>query len=615
MITAQYSAKLENLNQRIERTERWTHALSIVEARYPWIRLATLAAGVVGIFLASQLRLLLLNWIVAVSFLFLFLFIAKQHSRLLEKMDRLRGFQSLLRKRIARLTHDWEAVPAAGNIHVPADHPFARDLNITGERSIHQIIDTSTSRGGSQRLADWLLQTIPNTANTIERHSLVKELISKASFRTCLELDSLLSNPGTAHTWDTGVIEHWLESVSKSPGIKPLLAALGTLSLANLILFSLHALGITAPLWIGTVVIYLALQAYNFRTTGEVFDEAYSLGSQLSKLRKVLINLETYPYPPGNPLSDLLSPFTKQEPRPSTALRQISMIISAASLRNNPLLALLLNLVVPWDVFFAFELEKVKHSLRSQVPKWLNSWYEIEALVSIAGYADLHPHLTFPEIKTPSNQPILEFLEVGHPLIPCQDRVANDFPLGSMGEFVLITGSNMSGKSTFLRTVGINVILALAGCPVTARKMSTVPFRLFTSMTINDSLSDGISFFYAEVRRLKLLLDALDLNHHLPLLFLIDEIFRGTNNRERQIGSFAYTQSLTGKFGTGFLSTHDLELTNLAKENPFISNFHFKEQIINGQMVFDYKIHPGASPTTNALQIMKLAGLPIELGK
>jgi DNA mismatch repair ATPase MutS len=187
----------------------------------------------------------------------------------------------------------------------------------------------------------------------------------------------------------------------------------------------------------------------------------------------------------------------------------------------------------------------------------------------------------------------------------------NDFTLPDLGGIALVTGSNMSGKSTFLRTIGAALVLAFAGSPVPAQRMRTLPFRLFTSMNVADSINDGISFFYAEVRRLKALLDALEADHAYPLLFLIDEIFRGTNNRERQIGSWAYTRALVGRNGAGFLSTHDLELANLASENPSIKNYHFKETIQDGKMVFDFKIHPGASPTTNALRIMALAGLPL----
>jgi DNA mismatch repair ATPase MutS len=170
----------------------------------------------------------------------------------------------------------------------------------------------------------------------------------------------------------------------------------------------------------------------------------------------------------------------------------------------------------------------------------------------------------------------------------------------------------MAGKSTFLKTLGVNLVLAYAGGAVDARSFRTSLFRLFTSIKVSDSVTDGISYFYAEVRRLKALLTALRESDSCPVFFLIDEIFRGTNNRERYIGSQAYIRTLVGQNGLGAISTHDLELTNLVDEIELLSNYHFREEIVDGKMVFDFRLRPGPCPTTNALTIMKLEGLPVE---
>jgi DNA mismatch repair ATPase MutS len=170
----------------------------------------------------------------------------------------------------------------------------------------------------------------------------------------------------------------------------------------------------------------------------------------------------------------------------------------------------------------------------------------------------------------------------------------------------------MSGKSTFLRTIGINLSLAYAGAPVNADKLTTRIFRLFSVIQVTDSLADGISYFYAEVRRLKALIDALEIEHDVPLFFLIDEIFRGTNNRERQIGSRSYVKMLVGGHGTGLISTHDLELVNIADQVAHVINYHFQEKVAKGRMIFDYHLRTGPSKTTNALQIMQMEGLLVE---
>jgi hypothetical protein len=599
------------LTLRKQRAERWIAIFQKAETRFPWLRLAIFLIGIVSIFTAFQLLDFLWAWLVVLLALGVFVFAALKHNQLVEKIKRLDEFSQLLARQIARIELDWEHIPAASGIVVPPEHPFASDLNLTGPRSLHQLLDTSVSTGGSSKLADWLLQTNPTFASVVQRQALVQELLPRASFRTQLELYGTLANPEQGKRWNTASVSRWLEKNTRAASLRPYLIALSLLALSNLLLYLLNALGLLPPLWVGTVVIYLGMQSLKFRESSEVFDEAYTLGKQLGQLRMVLSELELYPYTQGSLLAGVAQPFTQGATRPSIALRRVSRIITAAGLRNNPFLGLILNLLMPWDFFFAYQLERLKNDLRDCLPGWLGAWYELEALTSFANDAALHPENVFPEIQQEGKNGILELVDVGHPLIPLDNRITNTYSIRRSGEIALITGSNMSGMSTFLRTIGINLVMAFAGSTVPAHKMTCIPVRLYTSMTLNDSLNDGISFFYAEVRRLKALLDALDARTPLPLLFLIDEIFRGTNNRERQIGSQAYTRALAGRHGAGFLATHDLELANLATENEFIKNFHFRETVQDGQMVFDYQIHPGASPTTNALRIMALAGLPL----
>jgi DNA mismatch repair ATPase MutS len=240
----------------------------------------------------------------------------------------------------------------------------------------------------------------------------------------------------------------------------------------------------------------------------------------------------------------------------------------------------------------------------------LDVWYELEALCSLATFAYLNPEFVFPTIEPGY---IVSARQIGHPLIAADERICNDFALDTLGEVVIVTGSNMSGKSTFLRTLGVNLILAYAGGVVSAQELRVGLFRPFTCIKVSDSVVDGFSYLYAEVRRLKALLTALqDDENERPLFFLIDEIFRGTNNQERLIGSRSYIRALVGGNGVGLISTHDLELIKLADEFSQISNYHFREEVINGKMAFDYQLRTGPSPTTNALKIMKLEGLPVD---
>jgi DNA mismatch repair ATPase MutS len=266
--------------------------------------------------------------------------------------------------------------------------------------------------------------------------------------------------------------------------------------------------------------------------------------------------------------------------------------------------------VVPWDFYLSYKLESEKQSLAENLHLWLDTWHNLQALSSLAEFAFLNPEYTFPTFNN-AGCPV-EAEGFAHPLIPPNLNVRNDFKFSEIGRVDIITGSNMSGKSTFLKSLGTNLVLAYAGAPVNAVNFNTRLFRVFTCIKIDDSVTDGISYFYAEVKRLRKLIDALNLQSSLPLFFLIDEIFRGTNNRERLTGSRAYIKALGGKNGLGLISTHDLELVKLESEMNFIRNFHFREEAIEGKLTFDYKLRTGPSPTTNALKIMKLEGLPIE---
>ncbi|MBH0186503.1 MAG: DNA mismatch repair protein MutS, partial [Nitrospira sp.] len=247
---------------------------------------------------------------------------------------------------------------------------------------------------------------------------------------------------------------------------------------------------------------------------------------------------------------------------------------------------------------------------------WLDCLADIEAASALANFAYLHPHYAWPEPLELSPQHNGENVAIranrlGHPLLPANARVANDVCLDKLGSIHLITGSNMSGKSTFLRTIGINLCLAQAGGPVCATLFTWSWSRLACCIRVDDSLDAGLSFFYAEVKRLKTILDATQDRTAPPVLFLIDEIFKGTNNRERLIGSRTFIMELARGNGLGLVTTHDLELTDLDKTVPQLTNAHFQETVSAGALQFDYTLRPGPCPTTNALRIMELEGLPV----
>jgi DNA mismatch repair ATPase MutS len=309
-------------------------------------------------------------------------------------------------------------------------------------------------------------------------------------------------------------------------------------------------------------------------------------------------------------LAEICAPFVDQDKRPSVEIRRLGTLAAALGVRTNPLLWFLVHLVLPWDFIFTHRLEQLRNELAHLLPRWLDAWYELEALNSLANFAYLNPHYVFPEISSEDNRFAAQNL--GHPLLSYETRVCNDFELDQHRRIVILTGSNMAGKSTFLRTIGVNLSLAYAGSPVNANNLQTSLFRPFTCIKVSDSVQDGLSYFYAEVKRLTALLTAAKTDDPLPLLFLIDEIFRGTNSRERLIGSRSYIRALSNSNVVGLVATHDLELVKLADEIDGVVNFHFREDVSDGRMVFDYRLRSGPCPTTNALTIMRLEGLPVD---
>lgn len=621
MLTDKQQQRIAVTEHRRARASAWSAVINRREARYPWLRLAAVLAVLLGGFLAFQYLASPVAALLTSVLLAGFVLVTVAHRRVIAAAARVAAFERLLSAQAGRAALDWKNIPPHHPVTVPAEHPFDRDLLVTGPYSLHHLVNVAASSGGSRLLADWLLNTQPNSEQIARRQQAVREMIEVPGLRARLMLEGELvraeANPrpaaGESDRWDTEAILRWVKGHTSAGELGPVILLLALLAAANITLFALNALGVLPPWWILTFLVYFGVQAARTRESSEVFQEAYTLALSLGQFRRVLAGLEDYPYAPGSALARLCAPFWKGPVRPSTMLRRINLIASAASLRTNPALGLLINILVPWDLFFAFLLERVKRQMRALLPLWLEAFYEIETVHSLANFAVLNTDATFPVLLDAApGQPVLEARRLAHPLIPPHTRVSNDYRLEHLGQVHLITGSNMSGKSTFLRTVGANLCLAYAGGVVCAQSLRAQPCRLYTSMNVADSLTDGISFFYAEVRRLKNLLEALNAKNVLPLLFLIDEIFRGTNNRERRIGSESYVRALAGGRGAGLISTHDLELVHLADEIPQVRNFHFREEIRAGKMVFDYCLRPGPSPTTNALRIMALAGLPVE---
>lgn len=578
------------LTSRIQRLERQSNQFA------QW-RVVVVVGGIIGslgAFYAFQWRIAALLLVATVVG---FTVLVTLHRRIDQALLQLRLWQKLKQTHRARQSLDWQHIPTPPNAAHDPQHPFELDIDID---DLHRLLDTSVSIEGSQRLRAWLLNQSPDLATIQQHQSWVQTLQPLGLFRDKLTLQAWLTgseqhiNGTRLQTW----FEAEMEDVSQTVRVSIVLTA------CTAILFALSgALGLP-PLWLLSFGGYMWLRARHWRPVAELSGQAIGLYGVFRRMQRIFGYLEHNRY---HELDALLEPF-QTEP-PSRYFRRLNRILTAISVQQNPLLGFAINLVMPWDLFFADRLNRCRAAIADHMPTWLGTWYELEALNALANFADLHPDYTYPTVQAEGG---LAAQKMGHPLIPSAHKVCNDFHLDQLGEVVIITGSNMAGKSTFLRTLGVNLVLAYAGAPVNAAQFETGLYRLYSCIRVTDSLNDGISYFYAEVKRLKGLLDHLGARDSLPVFFLIDEIFRGTNNRERLIGSRSFIKALVQQNGFGLIATHDLELVKLADDMPTIHNAHFREEIQAGRMVFDYTLRQGPCPTTNALKIMAQEGLPID---
>jgi len=611
--------RFEQLDKQIARLRRRGEFLNQISRKYWNARRVIFGAGALLALAFCNFAGSTAAWFVAALLAILFSIVTIFHTRVRDSITRNTLLIEIKQVQIARINLDWDRIPAA-DLNLPiAGHPFETDLDITGERSLHRLLDCAVTKEGSERLKSWLLNPRPDAHSMQHRQKLVRELKGHSVFRDKLQLLSAFarirtdgptrSKSGSRH-WDSKILVDWIEQ-SGPKKLLPTLIVLTILAVLNLIFIWLWLEDLIPRIWPLVFLIYVAASLLSQSKIATVWSELQGLEKALTHFKAVFGYLESRCYQNTPGLAEICSPFGEEGKQPSVEIRKLGRLAAALGVRTNPLLALLFNALVPWDFYFSYKLDLVKKEIAHLLPRWLDAWHELETLNSLANFAYLNPGYVFPEHRDGVDR--FAARSLGHPLLKPQSKVCNDLELNQDQRIVILTGSNMAGKSTLLRTIGVNLALAYAGAPVNAASMQTSLFRLFTCIKVSDSVQDGLSYFYAEVKRLQALLAATDIEDDLPVLFLIDEIFRGTNSRERLIGSRSYIRELSQRRTMGLIATHDLELIKLADEIKGVTNYHFREEVLDSRMVFDYRLRPGPCPTTNALKIMRLEGLPVEM--
>jgi DNA mismatch repair ATPase MutS len=491
-----------------------------------------------------------------------------------------------------------------GTEYQDANHPYCNDLDLFGQKSVFQFIDRTSTGSGSDRLADWLLNQA-ETKTILKRQAAVSELASLLEFRQDFQLAGQKSNENPK---DIQTLADWVQTAavfSKSKW-KLWLIRISPIIACTLIVIS----------FIGIVhyiipVAYIALQALFIKQHLKLVNQTHWSTSQKNKLiRKYvklfqLIEKQDFRSPL---LKTRMVHFKNHHFTVSKKMKQLAGLMENLDLRYNPLGHIPLNLIFFWDLHILHQLENWKHSVAKHLPEWLDTLTEMDVLNSLANLHFNYPDWVFPVIKNKGDFNV-QIKSAGHFLIPQDKRVNNDFEINGRGNIMLITGSNMSGKSTYLRTIGLNLVLANTGAPVCAKSCQLSPLKLITGMRTFDSITQNESSFYAELKRLKFVLEFVKQNKN--SLFLVDEILKGTNSKDRHTGSVALIRQLIKYKATGIVTTHDLELAEISDNNPHINNYSFEVEIENDVFHFDYKLKPGICHSMNATILMQKMGIEI----
>ena len=613
----------ENLNGR----ETYHHRQQSFEAalksaqknsnRMSTLRLVTfiLAAGVFvyGFYspyaLISYLSLPLLG---------LFFFWISNHARVKRRIDFLEKLVYINKIARQRLEGAWTSFPDSGEHHVNPDHPYTSDLNIFGKGSLFQLINATSSFLGEQILAAQLSRP----AGFLElkpRQEAIADLTSRLDFRQQFQAAGMdpffkKQDPEGVLSWAEGALfwgnRNW-NAVLYLPAVTGLLFLLALTGLLSYVL----------P--VGMLVVQAGIVLLGEKAVQQRFEETGKAVRRLGRYTGLLRWIEQEPF--HAPF--LVSLKQRLFPGNSPSSRHVGILTRIADRMNlrfsNALIYFPLNIALFWDLWTLKMLDDWKRRWGGSVRGWFNAVGEIEALASLAILPYDNPQWVYPDVTDGS--PYIQARDLGHPLIPEKDRVVNDLALArkkrlskwkmsNPGTVLLITGSNMSGKSTLLRTVGVNLVLAYAGAPVCASEMSCSSMGIYSKMQVQDNLELRVSTFYAELKRMKMIIDAAQSGK--PLIYLLDEIFRGTNSRDRILATRTVVRQLKEMNTVGLLTTHDLELGTLEKEHPgSVFNYHFSDVIRGDRIFFDYKLKPGLSQTANAVALMKMIGIEVENGE
>jgi hypothetical protein len=587
----QYQRRLRVHEQQLDELER----LHIRIGNFQ-IGLASLA--VVVALLALVWKLFSILWLLVPIVAIVAL--AVMHERTLRRRVRSGRVVAVYEHALDRIQDRWAGKGETGDRFLDLSHPYAKDLDLFGQGSLFEYLSTARTRGGEATLARWLLS--PSSPEELKlRHEAVRELAPDLGLREQLAVLGEDVRVGV----NPEALAAWGQEPQRLISRRRWIAA-GILSVLGISTLALWAFsGVASPF----VIVFLAARVFTFRIRREMERTIAAVerpSHDLRLLSQVLVVLEQQRFT-SQRLTELRAGLVIEGDPPSRRITRLYRLLELLDSRDNLALRMV-DPVLLWTVHVALAIEAWRRKSGPHLGEWLDVVGETEALLSLAGYHYEHPGDPFPEFAAQS--PCFDGVQVGHPLIPEARCVPNDLRLDGSLRVLVVSGSNMSGKSTLLRTVGTNAVLAMAGAPVRAGRLRISRLAVGASIRTLDSLRGGTSRFYAEITRLRQLVELTGEDR--PLLFLLDELLHGTNSHDRRIGAQGVVRALVSRGSIGLLTTHDLALAKIADGlAPLAANTHFQDQIEDGRMQFDYRLRPGVVEHSNALDLMRSIGLEV----
>jgi DNA mismatch repair ATPase MutS len=569
------------------------------------LRLLTFLCSAILAVLIYIFKMLLIFYIGPVLLFILFIGIVIIHSKVENKKEYTSIIHKINQESLSRLTNEWRNFTNNGVQFFSDEHVYSEDLDIFGPSSLYQLINTAESYLGKQKLKDTLLNPHLDYEEILKKQAAISELASKIDWRQSFQAHG---RKYFKDQRDPESIIAWSTQKDKGPGSvsSVVLRLLPIFSIAILVInYALNLNLFFLTLFLPAIHIILLIIYYKRLVPVLTATEQYKSDIQAYAAMLSVFEKETFTSPllqeKQNALRSVEGHTTSEQ------VKKLTRIIEMSNIRYSSLY-IIYDIITLWDIQILISLEKWKKSYGIHIRQWLNVLAEVEMLASLSNLNCNKPGWCLPQIS--NKEVCIRARALGHPLLDESTIVANDIDIKRSGTIQVITGSNMSGKSTWLRTIGINLVLAYNGTVNCAAYFQCSLFNIFSVMRVKDNLEKKLSSFYAELLKIKYVIDQVRAN--VPVFFLFDEIFKGTNSIDRHIGAKVLIQFLSRQGAVGLVSTHDLVLGNIANEDDKIENYHFEESYENGNIKYHYKLLPGISKSRNAIYLMKMAGLKID---